>query len=195
MKKSAIQSFLELYPWLDESDLKPSRTAPARPRHAAKTSGADGDMAASGSEGHARAGEDSASELPEGAPPRGAVVDGGPDEGWDHDPADVMAELADVRAEWAANDDLIHFYVRVRGGDWTFRHRGTVADSVGRIGRAHTHAWCTRFGWSKTKSLSRTSCTAAKRHISSLANSAAGASTFLSCTRARPTIFFILTRM
>lgn len=68
--------------------------------------------------------------------------------------ADVARQLQELRDRWSApeGEDETNFYVHIPGGLWTATFRGSVANTVKYMSRAHTRYWKERFQWPGGKS-------------------------------------------
>ena len=59
--------------------------------------------------------------------------------------------MDELRLEWERQEDGIHFYSKLRGGTWTARRKGTVADSTSMFARSHVEPWCHVYSWPRQR--------------------------------------------
>lgn len=141
---SAMAEWLEMYPWLSSEDfdekIKRSATRKSggkRPRDDASSRHSDESDESDG-------------------------VDVAVASGDERDDVDVAVALGAKRAELldAERDDVdddLYFHTVVRGGAWTLRETGAVADSVRGQARSQlVRTWCERFHFKKTRTFSFT---------------------------------------
>ena len=143
--------------WLTPGDFNCSRRKAARAPKADGPRDAAHDLsgAASGSDvdGTPPSDDSAPSVAGDPAPPEAMHADAPADVGHeDIGPAiDAAGELAEIRAEWAWDNETSNFYVNTRGGQWLQATHGIAADYATGFSRQWAKPWCLQYGWQRQK--------------------------------------------
>ena len=149
VRKEALETMLERYPWLDAEDLQADNRG-RQPRRGGGTDSAYDVQAASKRRRTVAGVLDEEDDLGDGtdsevARPKAHVAE--------VDAGSALDELAALRDELQWDDhDNSWFYSRLLGGAWTLGATGEVADGSVALARAgEPTAWCARYGWAKSR--------------------------------------------